>query len=224
VYELSRRGEWACFVDLLRDLYNETRINSKQVDSLIKVGFFSDFGNQRELLRLAELFEQFKRGEAKQVKREQVDGGPFEEAVRRHATWTTKGGEEAKNYTFTDLPAFLRECESVILGSGLEEPSLAVRVKNFADIMGYIGYVTGLEADRRLLYAKEVRPLHRKSDGKHFGYSIKTQSIGSGKEGQFTIRSSLFARNPIQEGDIVHCLGWERNGQYFHMTNYAKTD
>jgi len=222
VYELSRRGEWDHFVDLLRDLYRETRINSKQVDSLIKVDFFADFGNQRELLRLADLFERFKRGEAKQVKREHVDGGPFGDIIRRHATWTTKNGEEAKSYTFTDLPAFLRECEGIVLNCGLQELPLAVRVQNFADIMGYVGYITGREEDRRLLYVKEVRPLYRKSDGKHFGYNVKTQSIGSGKEGQFTVRTALFNREPIREGDIVRCIGWDRNGRYFHMTQYTK--
>ena len=58
--------------------------------------------------------------------------------------------------------------------------------------------------------------------GKHFGYNVKTQSIGSGKEGQFTIRTALFNREPIREGDIVRCIGWERNGRYFHMTQYTK--
>jgi DNA polymerase-3 subunit alpha len=224
IYTLSRHGTWEHFVDLLYALYHETRVNSKQVDSLIKVDFFSDYGNQRELLRLAELFEQFKRGGAKQVKREQVDNGPFGEAVLRHATWITKNGEEAKSYTFTDLPAFLQECERIVKDSGLKELSLAVRVKNFAEIMGYVGYITGREEDRRLLYVKEVRPLCRKSDGKQFGHSVKTQSIGSGKEGQFTLRGALFNRDPIQDGDIVRCLGWERHGQYFHMTNYTKID
>jgi hypothetical protein len=95
-------------------------------------------------------------------------------------------------------------------------------VQNFADIMGYVGYITGREEDRRTLYVKEVRPLYRKSDRKHFGYNVKTQSIGSGKEGQFTVRCALFDRVPILEGDIVHCIGWERNGRYFHMTRYTK--
>jgi len=221
VYELSKRQQPAYFMDVLHKLYSGTCVNSKQIDSLIKVDFFSDYGNQRELLRLVDLFEQFKRGEAKQVKREQVDGGPFESAVRRFATWHTKNGDEAKSYTFTDLPAFLRECEQIIKESGLDELPLAVRVKSYADIMGYVGYVTGREEDRRKLYIKEVRQLHRKSDGKQFGYSIKTQSIGSGKEGQFTIRNALFNRTPVQEGDIVYCLNWERNGAYFHLTNYT---
>jgi DNA polymerase-3 subunit alpha len=224
VYALSQRGHWDCFCDLLRDLYHETHINSRQIDSLIKVDFFADFGNQRELLRIVDLFEQLKRGEAKQIKREQIDGGPFEEAIRRCATWQTKNGGESKSYTFTDLSGFLRACETIILGSGLQEFSLAARVQNFAEIMGYLGYVTGKEADRRTLYIKEVRPLHRKSDGKHFGYSVATQSIGSGKEGQFTVRSALFERVPLHPGDVVHCLGWERRGQYFHMTNYSKGD
>ena len=221
IYQLSIQQRLVYFMDLLHSLYFGTRVNSKQADSLIKVDFFSDYGNQRELLRLTELFEQFKRGEAKQVKREQIDGGPFEEAIRRCASWRTKNGDEAKSYTINDLPAFLRECERIVKKSGLEELPLPVRVRNFADIMCYVGYITGLESDRRTLYIKELRPLYRRSDGKHFGYSIKTQSIGSGKEGQFTVRTALFDREPIQVGDIVHCISWERRGQYFHLTGYT---
>lgn len=221
VFKLSLQNSLFFFMDVLHNLYSRTCINSKQVDSLIKVDFFSSYGNQRELLRLADLFEQFKRGESKKIKRDQIDGGPFEEIIHQHATGQNKDGSEAKNYTFTDLQAFLLECEGVILNSGLQELPLEVRAQNFADIMGYAGYITGNESDRRKLFIKEVRPLHRKSDGKHFGYNIKTQSIGSGKEGQFTVRNALFNRAPIQVGDIVCCLGWERNGRYFHLTNYA---
>ena len=224
VHELSKHQKSAYFMDVLHRLYDGTCVNSKQIDSLIKVDFFSDYGNQRELLRLTELFELFKRGEAKQVKREQIDGGPFEEIIKQYATWHTKNGDEAKSYTFTELPAFLRACEQIIKEIGLEELSLAARVKSYADIMGYVGYVTGLEEDRRKLYVKEVRPLYRKSDGKHFGYNIKTQSIGSGKEGQFTVRNALFNRLPVQDGDIVYCLNWERSGAYFHLTNYTKDE
>jgi hypothetical protein len=36
------------------------------------------------------------------------------------------------------------------------------------------------------------------------------------------VRNALFDRMPIQAGDIVHCLAWERNGKYFHMTNSFK--
>jgi DNA polymerase III alpha subunit len=222
VYALSQRGDWDHFVDLLRDIFGQTHINSRQIDSLIKVDFFADYGNQRKLLRIVELFEQLKRGEAKQIKREQIDGGPYCETIQNFANCCTKSGGDSKSYTFTDLPGFLRACEKIILQSGLEEFSLAARVRNFAEIMGYNGYVTGVEADRRKLFVKEVRPLHRKSDGKRFGYSVATQSIGSGKEGQFTVRNALFERMPLQSGDVLQCLGWERHGQYFHMTNYTK--
>jgi len=83
-------------MDLLKDLDEKTSINSRQLDILIKLDFFSDFGNQRELLRMVDLFFNiFKRGQAKQIKKTEVDGTPLEEIVKRYAVGVTKsGGEE----------------------------------------------------------------------------------------------------------------------------------
>ena len=53
--------------------------------------------------------------------------------------------------------------------------------------MGYMGYISGKDEDRRKLYVLDLYPLKRKKDGKQFGYSIITKSIGSGKESRFTI-------------------------------------
>lgn len=88
--------------------------------------------------------------------------------------------------------------------------------------MGYIGYVSSKDGDRRKLYVTDVRPLHRKKDGKQFGYSVFTKSIGSGKESRFTVYNRVFDRDPINEGDIIYCRGFERDGQYFTLTSYSK--
>jgi len=66
----------------------------------------------------------------------------------------------------------------------------------------------------------EIKPLHRKADGKHFGYSVFTKSIGSGKESRFTVFNKVYDKNPIKEGDIIFCKGYERDGQYFQLTAY----
>ena len=88
--------------------------------------------------------------------------------------------------------------------------------------MGYIGYVSGKDEDRRKLYVTEVKPLHRKKDNKLFGYSVFTKSIGSGKESRFTVFCRVFDKDPINEGDIILCTGFERDGQYFRLTGYSK--
>lgn len=88
--------------------------------------------------------------------------------------------------------------------------------------MGYIGYVSGAEADRRKLYVTDVKPLYRKKDNKLFGYSVFTKSIGSGKESRFTVFCRVYDKDPIKSGDIIYCTGFERDGQYFRLTSYNK--
>lgn len=223
LYNLAKKKTYTSFMELLADLDRETSINSRQLDILVKLDFFSDFGNQRELLRMVDLFSTtFKKGEAKQVKKSEIDGTPLEDIVKKHAIGVTKSGGSAKSYTLLDVASILREAEGVIKSFGLEDLSDILKVRNFYDVMGYIGYVSGKDEDRRKLYVTEVKPLHRKKDGKLFGYSVFTKSIGSGKESRFTVFCRVFDKDPIKEGDIIYCTGFERDGQYFRLTSFNK--
>lgn len=209
--------------DVLRDLDEKTSINSRQLDILIKLDFFSDFGNQRELLRITSLFsEMFKKGQAKQIRKSDVDGTPLEEIVKRYAVGVTKSGGIAKSYTLLDVASILREAETVIKAAGMDDLSDLIKVRNFYDVMGYIGYVSGNEADRRKLYITDIKPLYRKRDNKQFGYSLFTKSIGSGKESRFTVFNRVFDKEPVKEGDIIYCKGYERDGEYYTLTAYQQ--
>lgn len=53
------------FIDLLVDIVNETSINSKQMETLIVLNFFSEFGNNKKLLTL---WKEFKEGKNKYSK------------------------------------------------------------------------------------------------------------------------------------------------------------
>ena len=104
----------------------------------------------------------------------------------------------------------------------LPDFSLIAKVKYFADVMGYSGYTTGREEDLRKMYVIEVMPLKRKADGKQFGYSVITQSIGSGKEARFTVFNRDFDHLPITKGDIIRLIDWTRDkGMYFTLRNWA---
>lgn len=223
LYRLAHNKKYTRFVDVLSDISNETSLNSRQLDILIKLDFFSDFGNQRELLRIVDMFtETFKKGEAKKISKDKVDGTALEPIVKKYAVGTTKSGGEAKSYTLLDVNSILQEVEDAIKASNLSDLSLILKVQNFADVMGYAGYVSGKEEDRRKLYVSDVYPLHRKSDGKHFGYSIITKSIGSGKEGRFTVFNPVYNKDPIKKGEIIFCKNFARDGQYFQLTAYDK--
>lgn len=220
LYDLSKSSNYGYFSDLLTDIFRKTSVNSRQLDILIKIDFFSSFGNQRELLAIVDVFELFKRGEVKQIKKDQIDGTQFEQVVRKHASGKTKSGKESKSYTILDAASMIRDCEKKILSAGVEDLGVLLKARNFNDIMGYSGYVSGREEDRNKLYIKDVYPVRRRKDNAVFGYGVTTQSIGNGKESRMTVLKKRFDREPIKAGDIVACKRWERDGVYFKMTDY----
>lgn len=223
LFDLAHSNEYTHFVDVLYDISKNSKIDARQLDILIKIDFFSDFGNQRELLRIADLFDNtFKKGEAKQISKAKVEGTVFEPIISKYSNGTTKTGGIAKNYTLIDIRTILREIEDAIKALNLEDLSDVIKVRNFVESMGYIGYVSGKEEDRRKLYITNIFPVYRKKDGKQFGYSILTKSIGSGKESRFTVFNRVYDKNPIKKDDIIYCKSFERDGQYFTLTDYNK--
>lgn len=220
LYDLSCKKQHCYFVDLLNDICEETSLNTRQLDILIKLDFFSAFGNQRELLRITELFfEWFKKGKAKQIKRDVIDGTVFEQAVARYATGITKAGAVSKSYTLLDVMAICRACEDIVKAAGLKDLSIVVKAQNFADAMGYAGYVSGRDEDRPKLYVKAVYPLTSR-EGKRFGYKILARSLGSGIENNFTIYNREFNNEPVSVNDVILCRKWLKQRGYYTLKQY----
>lgn len=223
LYSLSKEKKHDRFVDILADIDYSTSLNSRQLDILIKLDFFSEYGNQRELLRIADLFyNMFNKGQAKKISKDKVDGTPLEPIISKYAVGVTKSGGIAKSYTLLDIISIMRESEDAIKAVHMEDLSDLLKVRNFVDVMGYVGYVSGKDEDRRKLYVLDVYPLIRRKDNKQFGYSIVTKSIGSGKESRFTVVNKVYDDDPIHKGDIIYCKSYEKNGQYFRLTGYNK--
>ena len=223
LYQLAHERTYTKFVDVLADLDTKTSINTRQLDILIKIDFFSDFGNQRELIRITEMFyDTFKKGQAKKISKDKVDGTPLEPIVSKYSVGVTKSGGVAKSYTLLDVKTIMSEVEDAIKAIHMDDLSDLLKVRNFVDVMGYVGYVSGREEDRRKLYVLDVYTLVRKKDNKQFGYSVVTKSIGSGVESRFTVVNKIYDQVPIKKGDIIYCKSFERNGQYYRLTGYNK--
>lgn len=223
LYDLAHKKKYKRFVELLGDIDRETTVNTRQLDLLIKLDFFSEFGNQRELLRITDMFYNiFRRGSAKQMSKSKVDGTPYEQVFKKYAVGTTKSGGVSKNYILLDVDSIMFECEDLIKQVGMPDLEDIIKVRNFADIMGYVGYVSNKDEDRPKLYILDTYQLCRKKDNKQFGYSVITKSIGSGIEARFTVFNGVYNAEPIKKGDIILCKGYRRDGQYFTMTAYDK--
>ena len=223
LYEIANAGNYNNFTDVLQKLTEENIIDTRQLDILIKIDFFSEFGNQRELLYIVDIFfNLLKRGEAKQIKREKVDDSPIADIIKRYSSDKNKNGEPSASYKIIDMSSIIKEVANEVKKANMEDLSLIEKVKNFEEVAGYVGYTTGREEDRRKLFITDIKPLKRKKDGKQFGYSFYTKSIGSGVESRFTVFNSMYNLIPVKKGDIVYCKSFSRDGAFFTMKEYSK--
>ena len=223
LYDLAHSKEHKNFMSILKDISTSTEIDSRQLDILIKIDFFSEFGNQRELLYITELFmNMFKKGDAKKIKKDKVDDSTLGEIIKKHSVGVTKSGEEAASYTIIDMDAILDEAEEAVYDAKLEDLSVIEKVRNFYDVMGYMGYVSGEAKDRPKLLVNDIKPLLRKKDGKQFGYSFFTTSIGSGISSRFTVMNRMFNLIPVKKNDIIYCKHYSNDNGYYRMDLYEK--
>lgn len=220
LYDLAKRSDPKTFMSLLTLMNNETSIDTRQRDILIKIDFFVDFGNATELSRIASVFAFFKNGTAKKVQKDKISGQMLD-VVSKYATDKNKNGTEAKSFTITDMAGLLDECEDGIKSLHLPDLDLKCKIQNQIELMGYIDLTTNKKEDRRKLLITDVFPLSSKKDNTIWGYAVQTRSVGSGKASRLTIRSSVYAKAPIKRFDIIYAKELEKNRSgYWYLLDY----
>ena len=221
LYDISAKKKYSCFVDLLLDI-NSTSLDTRQLNVLTRLGYFSEFGNVRELLKIVDLFDFFKQGAAKSISKSKLPEGTLKDIVSKYSTDKLKSGGEAKSYTITDMTAILQECEEYV--KSLKLPDLDVKLK-IADQQEFLGYIsaTGKEEDRPKLLVQDIFPVKRKKDGVQFGYSFVCQSIGSGIQNRFTVLNPIYQKcGEVKKNDIIYCLNYHTDNGYFRMDEYTQ--
>ena len=223
LYHLARDKKYDGFMFLLKDLTDNSILDTRQIEILIKIDFFSEFGNQRELLYLTDVFfGLLKKGTAKQIKVEKLVGDPLRSVIAKYSNDKNKDGTPSASYKIIDMDSIMRGVEKIVKKAQMEDLSLVEKVQNFNEVAGYLGYMTGKEEDRRKLLITDIKPLKRKRDGKQFGYSLYTKSIGSGVEARFTVFNTTYNKVPVKKNDIIYCVMYEKDGPYFRMKEYKK--
>lgn len=219
LYDFSRSNEkffWRLCRDMVRD-----GLGKSKLEVLIKLDFFDEFANSKKLLRILDFLDFFKNGERTSVKKSQVESSEFlYNIVDRYSTSKNAKGDELKTFKIQNCDAILDELETYITGLPLEDFDFKTKIATQREYLGFVCITTANDADRSKLMVKGVFPLHRKKDDALFGYSIVSQSMGSGKESRMTVFKRRFEANPIKEGDLIRCKKWQRDGQYFQMLDY----
>lgn len=220
LYDLATAGKPKSFMELLQLMSEKTHLDTRQRDILIKVDYFAEYGNAKELLRMVELFSFFKNGTMKKILKEKLTPD-LEPIIAQYATDLAKNGSKAKSYTFTDMPGLLLHLESMIRDMHIPDFDLKCKMQDQMDNLGYIDLTTNKKEDRRKLIILEVFPLKSKMNKEIWGYALQTRSIGSGKTSRLTVRSRLFDKRPVKRLDVIYAsdVRQERSG-YWYLIGY----
>lgn len=218
LYDLAHEKKHDTFIDLLLDITSRKILNARQLDILIKLDFFEVFGNMRTLLEIVRVFDFFKQGDAKTIKRELVS----EETLNLYAGLVedkTKTGAPAKSFKILNMPELLKRFDDFVRAKDLRDFTFKEKMANQLEYLGYIDLVTGKEEDRKKLVITDLLPLRSKKTGEIWTYIASAKSIGSGKESRWNVRPAVYKYKTFHKGDIVHCRKYTtekaRNGQTY---------
>ena len=219
LFNIEQEHHPKTFMELLK-LISKTSVDSRQMDILLKIDFFSQFGNCRELMRIYDVFNFFKQGTASKVSRDKISTD-IEKILKKYASCIGKNGNELKSYAITDMDGLLEEFESTIRAQNLPDLDLRVKIQNSLDCLGYIDISTDKPEDRRKLIVLESTPCYSKDNNNIWCYRLGTRSLGTGNESRLTVRAGRYNRQPIQKNDIIYADSLFKNKRgYWELTDY----
>lgn len=222
LYECSQRS-FSSFIDVLAYL-DAKGIKEAKYRPLILIDYFSCFGNQRELILISKVWDFFKQGNAKTIRKSSASSDDLRIIIEKYTTSKTKSGADAAMYTFhsrEDVFNCMYECERYLKERGLPDIDMKTRVQNSVDILGYCDVQTNQERDRRRLIVTDVTPLKTQDKGSVWAYRVSTKSLGTGKAARLTVRAREFKAMPIDPGDIIYATDVFQNDKgYWYLTGY----
>ena len=177
-------GTYNTFVDLL-DKIAETSCNSRQLEILIKLDFFEEFGEINTLLETVRLYDILRNAKTlkfdklKELNLKVADCEPFAVKIT------------AKTIKLADAKGLL---EYVISKSKVPEANIKERLKYQSEYLGYVSSVYP-QADPDYYYVTKI-----KGD---YSRIVSLYQLHSGDTWDIKIRKSKFEKFPIQEGDII---------------------
>ena len=210
LYELGRNNTYKDFVDVIRDIKTKTSVNSRQLQILTILNFFSDYGSNKKLLQIIEIFEKFY--DRKQIKKADVevlgiDLNEFEGCY---------DNETPKMYKELHMDRYVEKMSKKIEDKPL---SIKEQIKYEQEYLEYIIY-SNPKAPKNMFYVVEAKFYKDKTKpylnlyNLRTGYTLKTK-ITSGKS---------FVERPFQTGSVINVTEFrEKNKMKMVNGEWVKT-
>lgn len=209
------------FHDFIFEL-TKYKISKKQLEILIKLDFFSSFGNSNTLLKLIEIYELFNYGKAKRISKEKAKG--IENIIKNYVNRFNKDGSKSKTFKIINIEKLIKELEENIQLTKYPEKSYQEKIEFQLNYLGFINLTTNRKEDIRKLIIIDIFPLIEKySENNIWAYKVNTKSMGTGKSASLTIEKYVYEKNPIKQLDIVYAKKVEKNSKgYWYLCEYQK--
>ena len=187
-----RDNKYDSFIDLLIDI-KKTSVNSKQLEILIKLNFFSEFGEINTLLKQVEYFDLIYGKKQFNVAKIKEQNLPIE-IIETHCKKQTE-----KIWKDFDSVELLKD---IVSNTEYESTSIKDILSYQNELYGYIVY-TNPEINKRLYYVSEL-------DIKKSVVNIALYEIFSGKTREVKMWTSQYRNNPFDNGNILYIISLEK--------------
>lgn len=220
LYECSKCCD--TFIEVLEYL-DDRSIKSAKLIPLIKIGYFSEYGNENTLLKFIEYWDILKQGFAKQVAKDKADE-LLTSLLPYYAVGINKDGSNARSWKLiTDempnlLEDILQECQK------LEPPTYKEKMTWQQEILGYIELTTCKPEDTKRILILEVKPLIGQYSDDPWCYKVETRSIGTGRTASLNIDAKTWnAFGKLTPMDIIDVGRVFKNKKgYWYIGDYKK--
>lgn len=180
-----RDKKYQNFLEVLLDLFEKTSIDSRQLEILIKLGFFSEFGKSKKLLSIVNLYN--KLYTKKQFKKADLN----EESIKLIRSFSEK--ETEKMFTKVDTDALVHYLIDKV--SNEELPLKEIFIAEL-EYIGYLSYTNEAYKDNIMI----VTNIKINNWGTPF---VTLYKLNNGVSVTLKVDKKYFNEKPLTEYDIV---------------------
>ena len=195
LYELGhgRINLYKDFADVLEDLKTKTTINSRQLDILIRIGYFEQYGKTQKLLKIVQLFDEIYK--KKQFNKAKLPFGIGEDLFAQYSATETKT-------LFKDVNkmGLIRHIADMIPNKDIP---LQTRLNTEIEMMGYVQYKNP-NLDKKYVLITDVNTKYTPV--------VNTYSLGSGVSAKCKIPKKIW--EDLEVGSIIYIKSIEKRFGY----------
>lgn len=210
LYDLSN-NHYDNFIDLLQDIKSKASLNARQLEILIKLNFFSDFGKSQKLLDILTIYD-------KLVGKSQIKKADIEKLGISDTKLFEKfvGSETKALYRNLDMIGYVKEVSKQIEDKPM---SLKKQIEAEKEYLGYVDYINP-NAPEGFYYVEEFKTYKDKRKPYVTLYHLKTGQLVKTR----VVNGDNFSKSPFEKGSVLNVWFAEQYKKKLVDGKWVKTE